>query len=120
MKKTVNLKVIMMILISIMIVTIATTTVFAIDPDEIIGGNNTNNSANENVETITPEDYENAQNNTSNNTTNNTANNTTNNNTANEKLPQTGIEDTGIGVLLIICMGSAIFAYRKISDYRNI
>ena len=35
-------------------------------------------------------------------------------------LPQTGIEDYNIGILLIIAIASAIFAYRKINDYKNI
>ena len=59
------------------------------------------------------------QNNTNGNNTkgNNTKVYNTNNNT---DLPQTGIEDYNIGILLIICIASAIFAYRKITDYRSI
>ena len=98
-------KVISVMLVMIMIVMISKS-VFAIDPSNLLGNKN-----DEGQTTITPDQYQNAQNNNTNNTTNNT------NNTS---LPQTGIEDGNIGVLLIICIGSAIFAYKKINDYRNI
>lgn len=61
-------------------------------------------------------------NNTSrNNTTNNVmrTNNTSNYN--NSSLPKTGIEDSIPGVILVVVFGiSAIYAYKKIQDYRNI
>lgn len=70
-------------------------------------------------------------NNTSNNNTNNTnTNNTNTNNTSNvnsssiynnTNLPHTGIEDSVPAVALIVVFGiSAIYAYKKIKDYRNI
>lgn len=55
--------------------------------------------------TITGNQYEDAQQNTQNNTT---------------TLPQTGSGDLGLGVLLVVCAASAIFAYKKVSDYRGI
>ena len=67
---------------------------------------------------------------TGSNTTNNTANNTSNGintssqyNTVDEDkkdLPQTGIEDHNIGILLIICVAAAIYAYKKMRDYKNV
>ena len=37
-----------------------------------------------------------------------------------ESLPQTGAEDYWVVMLAVFCVGSAMFAYRKVSDYRNI
>lgn len=58
--------------------------------------------------------------NTANTTTNtvNTTNNTVNkvNNTTNT-LPKTGIEDSPAGIIMIIGVVSAIYAYKKIRDY---
>ena len=79
-------------------------------------------------------------NNSTNNTTSNTAlNNTTRNNTVNNKtnnvvlttnntssynntsLPKTGIEDHIPATILLVVFGvSAVYAYKKIQDYRNI
>ena len=77
--------------------------------------------------------------NTTNNTTNSTSNNTvannslnsltnnsvlTTNNTSvynNSSLPKTGIEDHIPATILLVVFGvSAIYAYKKIQDYRNI
>ena len=137
MKKVINVKEIMIILISVILITLCTT-VFA---SGLVLGNN-------NATTITGNEYENAQtvptdNNTVNNNTNNTVNNNTNNNVNNTNtnvsnnntknntvtkyntnnstdLPQTGIEDYNIGILLVVCIASAIFAYKKINYYKNI
>ena len=56
--------------------------------------------------TITGNQYQDAQ-----------KNNTQNNDTT---LPQTGVENFGLGVVLVVCAASAIFAYKKVSDYRGI
>lgn len=37
-----------------------------------------------------------------------------------DKMPQTGIEDGYIGVLLIVCVGIAIYTFKKVKDYKNI
>lgn len=134
MKKVINIKEIITILISVVLITVLATTVNA--TGLVLGDNNTT--------TITGNEYDNAQTvpedkNTTNNTTNNIidTNNTTNTNTNNNSntntnntkvyntnnttdLPQTGIEDYNVGILLIICVASAIYAYRKINDYRSI
>ena len=109
--KTINLKKIMIILVSVMLIALSTT---AFATESVLGDTQNNNGT-----TITKDEYENAQTVPTNNTNNNNAsgNNTNNNNTS---LPQTGIEDTGLGLLLIAGIASAIFAYKKISEYRNI
>lgn len=90
-------KLISLMLISFIVIAISTTA-FATD---ILNPENGNN-----VTTITGNEYNSAQ-----------SNNAAGNNTS---LPQTGIEDSGLGILLIICAISAVFAYKKISDYKNI
>lgn len=126
MKKIINVKEIMMIIISILIIVISTE---VLATGLVIGdGNNSQVSPGEYENALKP-DVENTSNGT-NNGTNNSANNNTNNN-ANKNtkvyntnnssdLPQTGIEDYNIGILLIICVASAIFAYKKVNDYKNI
>lgn len=68
-----------------------------------------------------------SKNNTTNNTSSNTANSTvlkTNNTTStynNSSLPKTGVEDSMPGVILVIVLGvSAVYAYKKMQDYKNI
>ena len=129
MKKVISVKEIVVILISLVVLVISTS----------VNATNTGlqfeNNSNNNYTPINQSEYENAQligkdnnvakeditsnpaNNTINNSTNNTKVYNTNNST---NLPQTGIEDYNIGILLIICIASAMFAYRKINDYRNI
>lgn len=128
MKKIINVKEIMIILISVLLITVSTS-VFASD---LVLGTDGNNAT-----TLTGDEYNNAQvvpeddsnNNVANNNEkenilgNNTNTNTaktynTNSNTTD--LPQTGIEDYNIGILLVICIASAMFAYKKITDYKNI
>lgn len=129
MKKVVSLKSILMILLSLTVIGVSTQ-VFATG-SVLETGNNT-------ATTITSDDYNNAAaipvdtNYTTNNTTdtNNTSNNVSNGintssayNTVDEEedeLPQTGIEDYNIGILLIICVAAAIYTYKKMKDYKNI
>lgn len=125
MKKIINIKEIMIILISVMLITV-TTTAFA--SDLVLGGSNDNDAT-----TLTGNEYENAQtvpeddtnivgNNSVNNNNTNTNTNTAKkyNTTNTTDLPQTGIEDYNVGILLVICIVSAIYAYKKITDYKNI
>ena len=67
--------------------------------------------------TISGDEYNSAQNGTKNNIVNTNNKVNVSNNSA---LPQTGIEDSGMGILLIVSVAFAIFAYKKVSDYRNI
>lgn len=108
-------KVFSLILISIMLIAFSAN-VYA---NNVLDGvlNNENEAT-----TITGNEYENAQKNTQ-NTQNTTKNNTTKNNTTKDtttKLPQTGAEDFGVVMLLVVCIGSTIFAYKKVRDYKGI
>ena len=130
MKKIINVKEITIILISLIIVAVSTN---AYATSGLVFGDT--EVENDETTTVTGDEYENAQlmdeekveeekkptTETGNNNTNNKVNNTKVYNTNNStNLPQTGIEDYNIGILLIICTASAIFTYRKISEYRNI
>ena len=95
-------------------------------------------ATNGNLIIIDEENTENTQNNTNTNNTNtdntntNTTNrnnevvneNTTSNNVENQaenKLPQTGVaEETTLFLFIAVCVVSAIYAYIKIRNYRNI
>lgn len=90
-------KLVSLIVLSIMIITLSVN-VFA--TDSVLGDGTGNNTT-----TITGNEYENAQKNTANN---------------NSALPQTGVEDYGVGILFVIFAAGAIFAYKKVSDYRDI
>lgn len=68
---------------------------------------------------------------TNNTTTNNTVNNTSKNNTIlttnntsvynNSSLPKTGVEDHIPATILLVVFGiSAVYAYKKIQEYKNI
>lgn len=51
----------------------------------------------------------------------NSETNTENTNVAENKLPQTGVaEDTTLFVFIGICLVSAVYAYTKIRNYKNI
>lgn len=85
---------------------------------------NVSNTGNTNTGTNTTNTTNNINNNT-NNTANNTNNNTNNTNNSsiynNTNLPSTGIEDSIPVAMLVVVFGiSAIYAYKKIKDYRNI
>ena len=141
MKKTNLIKLITILLIGVM-VAMFSTTVFAADDDGIdlteslSNGNKNNNSGNTNANA-------NANNNISNsNVNNNNANSNANNNNANKannnvnvnnsntnkdsvynnnKLPKTGIGDSVPVAMLVVVFGiSAVYAYKKVKDYRNI
>ena len=124
MKKIISLKEMLIVLISVVLVTVCGS---AFAADLVLGNNNNTPSE------ITGNEYENAQNvaEDKNAVPNTTANNTaeinsfnnnvrTYNNNNTKDLPQTGIEDYNIGILIVICVASAIFAYKKINDYKNV
>lgn len=37
-----------------------------------------------------------------------------------DKMPQTGIEDSYVGILLIVFVAIALFTFKKMKDYRNV
>ena len=111
--KIVKLVLIMIICLSILIV--AKETLAATDLTDTLTRNNTVN----NTTTITEK---NTTNETIQNTTNSvilTTNNTSNYN--NTSLPKTGVGDSMPVVILVVVLGiSAVYAYKKMQDYRNI
>ena len=129
MKKVISVKEILIVITSVILITM-TSTVFAINP--VLGDEEPSISKEEYEDAKKPKEENNITNDIKNETTNDKANQSTNNNTKNSNvqkyntnknntnLPQTGIEDYNIGILLIICIASAMYAYRKINDYRSI
>lgn len=113
----------------------ATTSVFA--TDSVLETGNTTSGDTSTATEITSSEYENAS--TIPTDTNTSATTDTNNtitstgtstdslyNTVDEedeeddKMPQTGIEDSYIGILLIGCVAISIFTYKKMKDYKNV
>ncbi len=120
MKKSNLIKLFSILLISVMVI-MFNTNVFAED-------NNTN-GFNDLTPTISNSNTDNSNTNTNNTNTNNTNTNNTNrtNNTNNSSvynntnLPSTGIEDSIPVAMLVVIFGiSAVYAYKKIKEYRNI
>jgi len=82
---------------------------------------NTSNSNKNNTDTNTNISNTNNNTNTANTNNVNTANNTSKTIYNNTNLPKTGIEDSLPVAMLVVVFGiSAIYAYRKVSEYRNI
>ena len=120
MKNSKLVKIVLIMIISLLIVIVARNSFAATDLTDTLTGNSTGNN-------ITPLTGNNTINDTTNNTSlNNKTNNvvlTTNNtsNYNNTSLPKTGIEDSVPGVLLVVVLGiSAVYAYKKMQDYKNI
>ena len=125
MKKSNLIKLFSILLIGVMVLTFSTT-VFAADDDEgfttlPLNGNNTNiNANNTNTNNTNNTNTNNANTNRNNSNTNSNNTNATNIYNTNN-LPQTGIEDSiPVAMLVVIFSISAIYAYKKIKDYRNI
>ena len=129
MKKSNLIKMVTILLISVMVVLFATTVNAAEnnagfnDLTDTLTNTNTNKAANN---TNTNTNANNAANNTNkaaNNTnkaTNNTNKSSVYNNT-NTNLPKTGIEDSIPVAMLVVVFGiSAVYAYKKVNDYKNI
>lgn len=123
MKKIISLKEIIILSVTMAIVSISTL-VFATDIS-ILADNNTVLNNTTNVEDLGASPV-----NITTNTTNNTVNTSTGTNNTpvyntvdkdnKDDLPQTGIEDYNIGILLVICVGASIYTYKKMRDYKNI
>lgn len=89
----------------------------------VISGNNTNNSSNTNKNTNTNTNTNvNTNTNTNNTNTNKNTNSSSYNNTNTNTLPKTGIDGSQSGMLLFagIAAVSAVFAYKKMRDYRDL
>ncbi len=125
MRKSNLIKVISILVVSLMVM-LFSTNVMAAETDNGFTDltprvdNNTTNGTSNNTANSNSANNTN-RNNTSNNTnkTNNTNNSSIYNNT--NTLPKTGVTDSiPVAVLLIVFAISAVYAYKKIKDYRNI
>ena len=128
MKKTNLIKVISILLISVMVVLFATTVNAADDNSyndltSTLTGNNSNTSNNS---SNTANTNSNSSNNTANtNNTNKSSNMTNNTNNSsvynNTSLPKTGSADSIPVAMLVVVFGiSAVYAFKKVRDYKNI
>lgn len=130
MKKSIILKSFLVILVCTMLVFTASSVYAASDEGyndlltDLEGnttGNSTSNTGNTNTNTNT---NRNTNSNSSNVQNINALRNNTSNRTNianNTNLPKTGIQDSLPTVLLVVVFGiSAVYAYKKVKDYRNI
>ena len=128
MKKTNLIKVISILLISVMVMLFATTVNAADDNSyndltSTLTGNNSNSSNNS---SNTANTNSNSSNNTANtNNTNKSSNMTNNTNNSsvynNTSLPKTGAADSIPVAMLVVVFGiSAVYAFKKVRDYKNI
>ena len=130
MKKTNLIKVLLVMIVSIMVVLFSSNVLAATDADgyedltEALGnsssnsGNTNNNSANTNTNNANTNTNLANNNNTANTNSNRTNNSSIYNNTS---LPKTCLADSVPVVLLVVVfVVSAIYAYKKINDYKNI
>lgn len=126
MKKSILIKGFLILLISSMMVTMFNTNVFAADNtngfDDLTNTLNKNNTSS-NDTNVNNSNVNNTNTNT--NRTNTNVNNTNKNNNSsiynNTNLPKTGIEDSiPVAVLVVVFGISAVYAYKKIKEYRNI
>lgn len=125
MRKTNLLKVITFLLMSIMLSLFSTNVLAANETDygdltPQVNNNAATNNANTNTNNANTNTNRTNNANTNNASRNNT-NNTNRSNYNNTSLPKTGIEDSIPVALLVVVFGiSAVYAYKKIKDYRNI
>lgn len=133
MRKSNLIKVISILVISLMVMLFSTNVMAAetnngfTDLTPTVDNNTTNGTTNGTSGTSNNTSNSNSTNNTTNrnntsnntNSTNNTNNSSIYNNT--NSLPKTGVTDSiPVAVLLIVFAISAVYAYKKIKDYRNI
>lgn len=132
MKKLVSLKSIMIGILSLIIIG-TTTSVFATDSVLETGDNSTTTEVtptdlNEAQTIPTDSNYAAGENSTVVSTDNNNVSTGVNTSSAyntvdedeEDDLPQTGIEDYNIGILLVICVAASIYTYKKMRDYKNV
>ena len=129
MKNSKLVKVVMGAIISLIVVAMANQ-VFADNVTDLTNalGNSSSSSNSSSTNNSTNNTTSNTalNNTTRNNTVNNTTNNavlTTNNTSSynNTSLPKTGVEDSMPAVILVVVLGiSAVYAYKKIQEYKNI
>jgi len=127
------IKVATILLVSVMVISFATFVNAADNTNDgfrelTLDSSNTNsNNTSGNTNTGNTNSNTNTNTNTNSNTNNTKANKNTNNSSIynntnkNTDLPKTGIEDSIPVALLVVVFGiSAVYAYKKINDYKNI
>ena len=122
MKKSNLIKVVSILLISLMVM-LFTTTVNAAEEVDLYNELTLDNSNTANTNTNTNTANTNTNTNNTNVNTNRNRNTNTNNSSIynNTALPKTGIGDVVPVAALIVVFGiSAVYAYRKINEYKNI
>lgn len=128
MKKTNLVKVVSILLVSLMVI-LFSTNVFAAENNDtsfqdLTGtlGNSTENNTNKNTNSNTNSNNANKNTNNTNNANANKNNNTNNSSIYNNTdLPKTGVESSIPVVVLVAIFGiSAVYAYKKIDDYKNL
>lgn len=129
MKKVSLVLSLLIVLVSVMLM--GTQNVFAATTDEddpmtiLMSDNDVNSTPANEVKTPTTTKSNDDDNNTVNNTVNNTNTNNasvyTNNTNTPNSLNKAGLEDSMPTIVLIVVFGiSAIYAYKKINDYKNV
>ncbi len=130
------------VMLSLVLVAVCSTSVFATDDDLFLSVNSTgntasnatsdnsttNNTATNNTNTNnTTNSSLTANNTTTNNTVRNTATNNTTNNTSKTNnnvntLAKTGLSDTNgiVALIVVVCGVSAIYSYKKVNDYKKL
>ena len=130
------------VMLSLVLVAVCSTSVFATDDDLFLSVNSTgntasnatsdnsttNNTATNNTNTNnTTNSSLTANNTTTNNTVRNTATNNTTNNTSKTNnnvntLAKTGLSDTNgiVALTVVVCGVSAIYSYKKVNDYKKL
>lgn len=124
MKKSNLIQIVTILLVSAMVLLFSTTVNAANDNNEVhdLTGTLTKNSTPSNTPSNTPINTpSNTPSNTPNNTQNNAKKNSSVYNNTNNNLPKTGIEDSIPVAALVVVFGvSAVYAYKKIKEYKNI
>ena len=127
MKKSNLIQIVTILLVSAMVMLFSTTVNAANDNNEVhdLTGTLTNSTSNNTSNNSSKNNTNNNTNNTNTNTNNTNKSNNTNNssvyNNTNNNLPKTGIEDSIPVAALVVVFGvSAVYAYKKIKEYKNI
>lgn len=121
MNKSNLIKLFSILLISVMVMMFSTN-VLAADPIDLPLNSTKNNTTDNNTTDNNANKNNTNANKNNTNTNKNNANNTNNSSIYNNtNLPKTGIEDSIPVAMLVVVFGiSAVYAYKKIKDYRNV
>ena len=146
MKNVKMFKKLVIVMLSLVLVAVCSTSVFATDDDLFLSVNSTGNTASNATDNNTTSDNSTTNNTatnntntnnttnsslTANNTTNNTVRNTATNNTTNNTsktnnnvntLAKTGLSDTNgiVALIVVVCGVSAIYSFKKVNDYKKL